>query len=111
MEILCKSFIIAFVSFFGTDVPVVGFYKWSSFKIYKNLLLGLLKSKYKKKSNCFPIARIPVIFFERQSLRSSFSSRMSFSSLTFFFRNVTKVRTPPPPRNKPTNPLPPNLVT
>ena len=33
-------------SFFGTDVPVVGFYKWSSFRIYNNLLLGLLKSKY-----------------------------------------------------------------
>ena len=31
-------------SLFGTDIPVVGLYKWSSITIYNNLLLGLLKS-------------------------------------------------------------------
>jgi len=81
--------------FFGTDVPDVGFNKWSSFKIYKNLLLGLLKSKYKK-NLIVPIARIPVIFFERQSLRSSFSSRMSFSSLIFFSLRNKGSRPPSP---------------
>jgi len=95
-------------SFYGTDVPVVGFYKGSLIKIHNNLQLGLLKSTILKAelktSNYSSIARIPIIFLEGQSLLSSFSSHMSCSTLIIFFCNVTNVRIPPPHETNRNNP-------
>jgi len=60
--------------------------EWSSMKICDSLLLGLLKFTILKAECQISIAGITaIIFLERQSLRSSFSAHMSFSTSTFFF--------------------------